>query len=104
MNQIVFRNFYLPISVLTLCFIWLYYPVIAKMVLDWSKDDNYCHGFLIPFISGFLVWQRRERLSKIPTVPSDRGFFLMGGGLALFVVATIGSELFTMRFSMIIVI
>jgi exosortase len=74
------------------------------MVIDWSIDDNYSHGFLIPLISGYLVWQNRAKLSRIPRRPSNRGLYLLGGGLAFFLVSNLGAELFTMRFSMLIVL
>ena len=74
------------------------------MVVDWSVDDNYSHGFLIPLISGYLIWHKRADLSEIPSHPSDAGLFLLTGGLAFFLVGNLGSDLFTMRFSMLIVL
>lgn len=74
------------------------------MVIDWTLDDNYSHGFLIPFISAYLIWQNKAKLSKTPPRPSTTGLFFLTGGLALFLVANLGAELFTMRFSMLIVL
>ena len=30
-----------------------------------SRDSYYSHGILIPFVSIYLIWQRREELLKI---------------------------------------
>lgn len=98
------RDLYLPLALLTVSFIALYYHVITKMVIDWSINDNYSHGFLIPLISGYLMWQNRAKLSKVPYHPSNTGLFLLAGGLALFLVGNLGAELFTMRFSMLILL
>ena len=38
----------------------LYASVVPAMVHDWATDENYSHGFLIPVISGYLLWARRE--------------------------------------------
>ncbi|MFH0725205.1 MAG: exosortase A [Pseudomonadota bacterium] len=95
---------YLPIIMLGLSFIALYYHVIYKMVHDWSIDDNYSHGFLIPVISGYLIWQNQKKLSEIPVKPSNSGMVLLLFSIMFFIAAYIGAELFTMRFSMILVI
>ncbi len=94
----------LPFILLSFCFIYLYHNVIADMVKDWMTDDNYSHGFMIPLISGFLIWENREKLAKAPISPSNFGAFLLLGGLAFFILTSVGAELFTMRFSMLIVL
>jgi exosortase len=95
---------YLSIAMVGLSFIALYYHVIYKMVHDWSIDDNYSHGFLIPVISGYLIWQNRKRLSELPLKPSNFGLVLLLFSILFFIAAHVGAELFTMRFSMILVI
>lgn len=87
-----------------LSFIALYYHVIYKMAHDWSIDDNYSHGFLIPVISGYLIWQNRKKLSELPVKPSNAGLVLLLLSILFFIAAHVGAELFTMRFSMILVI
>jgi len=99
-----FLSPWLPLSILVLSFAALYHHVLFKLVLDWITDDNYSHGFLIPIIAAYLVWQRRERLSKLSLRPSNTGLIILLGGLAIFLIANIGAELFTMRFSILIVI
>lgn len=105
MNAIIF-NFrrYFPLIIVTFCFLMMYFHVIYKMVLDWSVDDNYSHGFLIPFITGYLIFQKRKKLSEISLNPSNFGIALIIVSLLFFIIASIGAELFTMRFSMLLVI
>jgi exosortase len=95
---------YLSLAMVSLSFIALYHHVIYKMVHDWSNDNNYSHGFLIPVISGYLIWQNRERLSEIPRKPANAGLVLLVFSILFFIATHVGAELFTMRFSMILVI
>lgn len=95
---------WLPLSIVVLSFVGLYYHVFGKLVYDWLNNDNYSHGFLIPFIAGYLIWQRRKRLSRLMLKPSNYGLIILLVGLCIFLIAYIGAELFTMRFSMLIVI
>lgn len=101
--MIHFRR-YLPIAIILTCFLILYNHVIINMVQDWSVDDNYSHGFFIPFISIFLIWQKKEKLALIPIKPSNYGLILLGASLLFFSISNIGAELFTMRVSMLMVI
>jgi exosortase len=42
-----------------------YIPTISWMIGRWNgKESYYSHGFLIPIISLFIIWQRRDALSK----------------------------------------
>ncbi len=84
--------------------IGLYYDVLYKMIIQWSDDPNYSHGFLVPLISLYLVWERREELKGVELRPSNQGLFVIIFGFALLTVANISAELFTMRFSFVVVI
>lgn len=95
---------YLPAAITMIVFLVIYHNVILSLAHDWSIDDNFSHGFLIPLISGFLVWQDRERLAGIPVRPANTGLPMLAGSLGLFILAHTGAELFTLRFSMILVL
>ncbi|MCH7681709.1 archaeosortase/exosortase family protein [candidate division KSB1 bacterium] len=56
---------WLPVSALAAVFVLLYWPALNEFVYDWWHDDNYSHGFLIPVISGYLLWQKREALQNV---------------------------------------
>ncbi|MBU1163240.1 MAG: exosortase/archaeosortase family protein, partial [Proteobacteria bacterium] len=103
-NKISYYRQYIPLIMVLLCFVALYNQVIYNMALDWTMDDNYSHGFLIPLISGYLIWCKKDTLSKISITPSNLGLILLTGSLAFFIITNLGAELFTMRFSMIMVI
>jgi EpsI family protein len=68
-----------PIAVLLLVGIAASYgEVVVSLVQQWSSNDVYAHGFLIPGISAYLVWLRRDRLLSTPIRPN-----YVGGVLAL---------------------
>lgn len=58
-----------------------YIPTFIGMVERWSMADTYySHGFLVPFISLFIVWTKRKELGSLKISPSATGwiFFLAG--------------------------
>lgn len=82
----------------------LYLPVIRGMVTDWSSNDNYSHGFFIPLISAYMVYTMREELRKLPIKPQNGGILLLLAGLSQLYVASVGSEYFLQRTSLILVL
>lgn len=85
-------------------FFFLYSSVLIKLVSDWWQDPNYSHGFLIPLLSAYFVWERREKLYSLEPQSSRWGLFLLLTGLSILFLGQIGAELFLMRFSMVVVI
>lgn len=89
---------------LTIVFGIVYHKAIAKLISDWSIDPNFSHGFLIPFVAVYMVWHKQYELSLLPKKSSKLGIFVIILGMLIHVAGNIGSELFLMRFSMIITI
>ena len=59
-------------------FIALFWPTFRWMAERFDAADSlYSHGWLIPFASAWLVWQRRELLQRLPKQPSYAGLALL---------------------------
>lgn len=86
------------------CFAMLYGSTLRYMFIEWSADPNYSHGFLVPLISGYFLWQRREELRSFTLKPHLAGLGLLLVGLTLFLLGHLSGEYFTMRFSMLVVL
>lgn len=82
----------------------LYWQAIQGMVMDWYVDENYSHGFLIPLISGYLVWQNWQEIRSAEIKSSYWGLAILFAGLAGYLVGNVAGESFTMRFSMLVVL
>ncbi len=97
-------SLYFQMFILTTSFFILFNHTIIKLIKDWSVDDNYSHGFLIPFITGYMIWQKKEELSEYTIQPNYWGLLFIIMGMILHILGNIGAELFTMRFSIIMTI
>ncbi len=53
-----------------------------------THDSFYSHGWLVPFASGWLVWQRRETLQSISHRGTFKGLRLLLPALAVYLLAT----------------
>lgn len=93
------HKFYLWAVVVLICAV--YAPVIASLVADWSHDPNYSHGFLIPFLSGYFLWEKRTVLAATRVAPDNLGLPVILASLSLLMVGHAGTEYFTMRASLV---
>ncbi|MFN0315405.1 MAG: VPLPA-CTERM-specific exosortase XrtD [Burkholderiales bacterium] len=54
---------------------------LARLVHQWETQPEYSFGYLIPFISAFLVWQRKAELERLVFAGSWWGLALAAIGL-----------------------
>ncbi len=93
---------YLKVGFLTCLIVFLYFPDITSMVSDWASKKEYSHGFLIPIISAYIIWTKRDFLRLSPMQPDARGIFIVITGVALLILGYVAFEPFTRRFSLIV--
>ena len=94
---------WLPFVLVSFGFFVLFYPAFRELVRDWTIDPNYEHGFLVPVIAGYLLWQKRSTWQKAPLQPAfGLGFALCLLGMMLYTVANAGAEWFVARAAMLL--
>lgn len=87
-----------------LCAGVLYYRVFENLVHDWGQLPDFSHGYLIPFVSLYLVWDRRHILGKIDLRPDATGYLILLAGIFLLFLGNLAHENFLMRVSFLFVI
>ncbi len=61
----------------------LYWETLWSMVSIWNRSDTYAHGYMIAPLSLWLVWSKREALSRVAPRPAPVVLLLLlPGGLA----------------------
>ena len=89
---------------LTGLLVLLYFPILKLLVYQWGTDPDYGHGFFVPLFSGYVLWRERERWTTTAIKPSNFGFVVMLGAVGLLLLGSLGAELFTSRFSLLILL
>jgi exosortase D (VPLPA-CTERM-specific) len=82
----------------------LFYKGFDFIFYMWFNKEEYSHGVLIPFISAFLIWQRKDTLERLPFTGSIAGLGLMLLGLLLFIMGRMSALSLLINYAMIIVI
>ena len=79
-----------------------YAPVLKSLIHQWDGDPDMGHGFFVPLIAGFIVWQYRDDLAAIRPEPNWWGLLLVVFGGVQLIIGTLGAELFTTRVSFVV--
>ena len=82
----------------------LYFHVAQGLVSDWIHMPDFSHGFLIPIVSFYFVYERRKELSALSPSTTWGGLGLIVLGILLLLLGNLATEFFTMRFSMLVVL
>lgn len=66
--------------------IFTFWPELVEAQHDWETQSDYSHGYLVVPIAAYLLWDRWDRVKKIPVRPSFLGFLplLFAIGLRFF--------------------
>ena len=97
-------NLWWQVSVVALLTVWLYSSVLVRLAVQWSRDANFSHGFLVPAFSVFVLWRNRERLRNLTSKPHSAGLWIMLAALCVLVLGILGSELFLSRVSFVLML
>src|SRR5947209_516310 len=79
-----------------------YAPVLRLLVSQWMTDADMGHGFFVPIVAGWVVWQRRDRLMALQPRPNYWGLVLVIWGMLQMLIGSIGAELFLARTAFLI--
>jgi len=92
-------------AIITAFLLIIYSPTIWWMIDRWNaKDSYYSHGFLVPFVSLYVLWLKREKLLAIRPKPVAIGLWLLIAGLMIHVMSALLRVYFTSAFSSLLVI
>jgi len=64
--------------------LWAYWtPTLENLWARWMGSDEYSSGILVPFLAGYVLWNRRERLLGCIIRPSLMGIVVLLAGQVL---------------------
>lgn len=99
-----YRTRLLNSAIIVACLVLLYFSVLQGLVSDWLHLPDFSHGFLIPIVSFYFVYERRKELSALNRSSNWIGLALLLFGIVLLLLGNLATEYFTMRFSILVVL
>jgi exosortase D (VPLPA-CTERM-specific) len=77
---------------------------IAELITRWDKQEEYSHGYLLPLITAYFIWQKKNILRQSEFKPSWYGLVLILIALAVFVVGEISALFILTQYALIFVL
>jgi len=90
--------------VLTALILSLYSRVLYDLFLDWWTEPALSQGLLIPPLTLYIAWLRRDTTLRAPAVRDLHGLWLVAAASALFLAGRLGAEFFLCRISFVILL
>ncbi|MCK5662339.1 MAG: VPLPA-CTERM-specific exosortase XrtD, partial [Thiotrichaceae bacterium] len=81
---------------------FIYFDGLELMVKWWNNREEYGHGFIIPFITLFLIWQKKDQIETIKFENSWLGVVLVSVGLILFYAGELSSIYTIIQYSFLL--
>lgn len=87
------RSLYPVIGAFVLALLWAWFPVLKSLVIRWSQDAQYTHGFIVPIFAAYIAHQRSLQVPDCDSTPQKSGFiFIAIGAISYWVGAHIYFE------------
>jgi len=93
---------WLPIAWFAGILLLTYAPVLGALIRQWNTDEDMGHGFFVPLVAGFIVWQKRGQLRALAPRPNWWGLAVVLYAAFQLYIATLGAELFLARTAFVI--
>jgi exosortase D (VPLPA-CTERM-specific) len=82
----------------------IFYVGIREMVIVWNTSEEFSYGYLIPFITLFLIWQKKNILQKIEFTGSWSGILVLILGLIFFYLGSLSAIKTVIQYALVITV
>jgi len=79
----------------------LYWDTFVNLVNIWDSKEEYSHGYMIPLVSLYFIWQKKELILAERFNPSWVGIVVSLFAMGIYFIGTVGDIYFLLRFSFI---
>jgi exosortase len=83
---------------------FLYASTSVELVSDWYADPDYSHGFIVPVVFLWLLWERRKALQTCPLAPQGWALGIVALGILQLYVGRLGAEYFVAHTSLLVML
>ncbi len=87
-----------------LLLVFAYQDGLAELVRTLNGREEYSHGLLIPFISIFLIWQKKNELESISFAGAWSGLFVLIFGVGLFYLGELSALFIVVQYAFLVVL
>jgi len=95
------RNDKIKLFLLLVVWILVCSPVLPEMVREWAEHSDNNHGFLVPLIAIYFIYQKKDGMNITVTSGSRWGAAILLSSLTVYLVSYAGGTAFPTRVAMV---
>jgi exosortase D (VPLPA-CTERM-specific) len=77
---------------------------IEELTVRWDKQEEYSHGYMLPFIALYFIWQKKNLIIQSAFTPSWWGLGLILAALVVFIVGEVSALFILTQYALIAVL
>lgn len=77
---------------------------LLQLLERWETQEEYSHGYMIPMIVIYFVWQKKFTLQRLQFTPSWQACILVFSGLCLFLIGEVSALFILVQFAFVVVL
>ena len=81
-----------------------FYDSLFYMVKIWNGKEEYGHGFLIPPLVGFFIWQKKEQIANVKFENNWNGLLIVFLGLLLYIAGKLSTLYIIIQYAFVIIV
>lgn len=97
-------SLWLMIGAAAILLAFIYYDGIERMVSIWSTKEEYGYGYIIPLITIFFIWLKKDKLERIEFKGSWLGTLFVMLGIGIYFLGELSTIYVIIEYSLVIVI
>ena len=81
-----------------------YWSGLSELVLRWDAQEEYSHGYMIPMITIYFVWLKKDEILQSKFSPSWLGLLIVIPALVIFLIGEVSALYILIHYSFIAVL
>lgn len=81
-----------------------YWAGLAEAVSRWSNQEEYSHGFLIPLVTIFILWEKRNLINATKGPPMWTGVVISFIAVVIFIIGEISALYLLIQYSFVMML
>lgn len=98
------KSIYALLALSALLLLGGYWDTISEMIHRWDSKEEYGYGYMIPMLSAFLIWQRKNELAKLYFEPNWSGLVMVVLAAVLFFLGAVATTHAMSQYAMVLMI
>jgi exosortase D (VPLPA-CTERM-specific) len=90
------------IGVTAAIMVFIYYGGLERLVFRWNDSEEYGYGYLIPVLTVFFIWLRKNEIEKLPFKGSLLGVLAVMAGIFTFVLGELSTLYIIIQYSFLL--